>query len=140
MIVVNTKIQILPIKAVKIPALSAFLDGRLVIKSQSILCNPSIRMEPINIAKSTKPKRVQAIPQPRNIWSLSLFFLILFIFLPEFFPDSVTNSIKQEGEDEQGNSRSKDRSVFQGSMLDVSQAHLYNIGSNGFYRNGGVKC
>ena len=46
---VETIIHKLPVQAVKIPAFSAFLDGKLVKNSESILNNPSIKMLIIKI-------------------------------------------------------------------------------------------
>ena len=82
--VVKPNIHSEPVQAVYIPAFSAFLDGRLFMKSQSILDSPSTRILPIKIARTTSPKKVQIIPMYSKILSLILFFLELVILLSKF--------------------------------------------------------
>ena len=57
--IINVKITIHnePDQAVKIPAFSAFLEGKDVKKLQSILLNPSYIILPIKIAKRNKPMK-----------------------------------------------------------------------------------
>ena len=91
--VVKLKIQREPVHAVKIPAFSDFLEGKLFIKSQSIRANPSINILPINIAKTIRPKKVHTIPTYSNALSFILFIFELVILLSKFLSNPETNII-----------------------------------------------
>src|SRR5688572_9530011 len=100
---------------------------------------PSVMMLPMKIASITMPKSVQAIPTYLNAESMSRLRRTLLIFFLIFFLDPKTHIVQKERENKEGDTGGKNGFVFHRSVLYISQAHLYDIGGNGFNTLAGIQ-
>src|SRR5690606_25525433 len=100
---VSPSIQAVPVHAVRIPALDARREGRLVRKSQSIRVSPWMRISPIKTANTITPKAVHAMPTYLNPLSIIRFVFMLRVFLLVPSPQPETQVVEQKRHHKQGN-------------------------------------